>query len=34
MSVTEPKDTVLQAFEPAFSGPTWSQVRVLMIGTW
>jgi hypothetical protein len=33
MSLAEPMATVLQAFEPAFSGPTWRKVQVLIIGT-
>jgi hypothetical protein len=33
MSLAEPMATVLHAFEPAFSGPTWRKVQVLIIGT-
>jgi hypothetical protein len=33
MSQADPIAMVLQAFEPAFSRPTWSKVQVLIIGT-
>jgi DDE superfamily endonuclease len=33
MSPSQPVVTVLQAFEPAFSQPTWRKVQVLLIGT-